>query len=51
MIEKGLLRYSQIQYCGYCLSHYRDSKKALSLSPNLVQHREVKEANIRVFKI
>ena len=51
MIEKGLLRYSQIQYCGYCLSHYRDSKKALSLSPNLVKDSVVKEANVTVFKI
>ena len=40
-----------IKYCDYCLSHYCDSRKALSLSPNLVQHSEVKESIVTVCNI
>ena len=40
-----------IKYHDYCLSHYRDSRKALSLSPNLVQHSEVKESIVTVCNI
>ena len=40
-----------IKYRDYCLIHYRDSRKAPLLSPNLVQHSEVKESIVTVCNI
>ena len=49
IIEKDY--HDTIKYHDYCVSHYRESRKAPSLSPNLVQHREVKESIVTVCNI